>query len=166
MLKKISFFVLLTVVTSSFSFTQTIRSSNNGGFFSNAELNYSLGFNQFYGDASSSGFFKKLSGEIGFGQTINIKKHFNPVLALGLNGYYGCVKSHKTISGSGTTVDFSLAGNYGDFNLRAYVDFNNLFWGKDYNRKLSAFGWLGFGYGFWSTGLVDNTNWKYNRRDI
>lgn len=160
MLKKISLFFLLTVFTCSFSFTQTIRSSSDG-FFTNTELNYSLGFSQFYGDASSAGFFKKLSGEIGFTQSINLKKHFSPVIAVGLNGYYGCVKSHKTTSGSGTPIDYSLAGSYGDINLRTFVDFNNLFWGRDYSRKLSAYGWLGFGYGFWSTGLTNNSTAAY-----
>ncbi len=160
MLKKISLFFLLTVFTGSLTYTQNIRNSSDG-FLINTELNYSIGFSQFYGDASSSGFFKKLSGEIGFGQSINIKKHFSPVLAVGINGYYGCVKSHKTTSGSGAAIDYSLAGNYGDFNFRAYINFNNLFWGRDYNRNLSAYGWLGIGYGFWSTGLTNNTNAAY-----
>jgi len=160
MLKKISLFIILTVGFISFSFAQTIRNSSDG-LFSNTELNYSIGFSQFYGDASSSGFFKKFSGEIGFAQSLNFKKHFSPVFAVGLNGYYGCVKSHKTISGSGAAIDYNLAGNYGDFNLRAYIDFNNLFWGRDYNRNLSAFGWLGIGYGFWSTGLTNNNNADY-----
>lgn len=160
MLKKISLFFLLTVFTGSLSFTQTLKNSSDG-IFNNVELNYSLGFSQFYGDASSSGFFKKLSGEIGLSQSIIIKKHFSPVLAIGLNGYYSSVKSHKTISGSGTAIDYVFAGNYGDINLRAFVDFNNLFWGKDYNRKLSTNGWLGIGYGFWSTGLTNNTTSTY-----
>lgn len=160
MLKKISLFFLLTVFSYSFSFTQNTRSSADG-FFSNTELNYSLGFSQFYGDASSSNFFKKLSGEIGFGQSLNLKKHLSPVVAVGVNGYYGCVKSHKTTSGSGAAIDYSLAGSYGDINIRTYIDFNNLFWGRDYNRKLGAYGWLGFGYGFWSTGLTNNSTAAY-----
>ncbi len=160
MIKNISLFFLASLILSSFTFAQKTNNSSKG-FAGNLEINYSLGFSQFYGDASSSGFFKKLSGETGFAQSIGVKKHFSPVFAVGLNGYYGCVESHKTLNGSGAAVDFSLLGNYGDINLRAYVDFNNLFWGRDYKRKLSAFGWLGIGYGFWSTGLTDNTTGDY-----
>ncbi|NOY51786.1 MAG: hypothetical protein GXO88_14635 [Chlorobi bacterium] len=160
MIKNISLFFLTTLILSSFTFAQKTNNSSKG-FAGNLEINYSLGFSQFYGDASSSGFFKKFSGETGFAQSLGIKKHFSPVFAVGLNAYYGCVESHKTLNGSGAAVDFSLLGTYGDINLRAYVDFNNLFWGRDYKRKLSAFGWLGIGYGFWSTGLTDNTTGDY-----
>jgi hypothetical protein len=160
MIKNISLFFLTSMMLSGFTFAQKASNSSKG-FKSNLEINYSLGFSQFYGDASSSGFFKKFKGETGFAQSISFKKHFTPVFAVGLNGYYGCVKSHKTLNGSGAAVDFSLLGNYGDINLRAYVDFNNLFWGRDHNRKLSVFGWLGIGYGFWSTGLTDNLTGDY-----
>ena len=156
MIKNISLFLsLATLLFSQITVAQSINGSSKG-FTNNLELNYNIGLSQFYGDASNSSFFQKLSGETGIGQSLNIKKHLSPVFALGLNGFYGCAKSHKTTSGSGSAVDFSLTGNYKDINLKAYMNFNSLFWGYDRNRKLSFYGWLGIGYGFWSTRLTDN----------
>lgn len=161
MIKNLSIsLIFVALLFSQGIFAQSINRSSNS-FSDNWEINYNIGFSQFYGDASSSSYFKKMSGELGLGQSLHIKKHFSPVLALGLNGYYGCTNSHKTVAGSGSAVDFSLQGGYGDVNLRAYVDFNNLFFGQDRNRRLSFFGWLGFGYGFWSTGLTDNLTGDY-----
>lgn len=161
MIKKVSLLLLLsTIFVAQIIVAQSIKKSS-GNLSSNWEINYNIGFSQFYGDASNSSFFQKFSGEIGIGNSLHLKKHFSPVFALGLNGYYGCVKSHKTLSGSGSTVDFLLGGNYGDINLRAYVNFNSLFWGYDKNRRISVYGWLGLGYGFWSTGLTDNISGDY-----
>jgi len=152
--------VLAIIFFSQIANAQQIKSKSSD-FGSNWELNYNFGFSQFYGDASSNGFFKKFSGELGIAQSFHVKKHFTPAFALGLNGYYGCAKSHKTTSGSGSAVDFNLGGGYGDINIRAYLDLNSLFWGYNRNRKLSVFTWLGIGYGFWDTGLTDNTNGDY-----
>lgn len=161
MIKKVSLLLLLsTIFVTQIIVAQSIKKSS-GNLSSNWEINYNIGFSQFYGDASNSSFFQKFSGEIGIGNSLHLKKHLSPVFALGLNGYYGCVKSHKTLSGSGSTVDFLLGGNYGDINLRAYVNFNSLFWGYDKNRRISVYGWLGLGYGFWSTGLTDNISGDY-----
>lgn len=161
MIKKVSLLLLLsTIFVTQIIVAQSIKKSSSN-LSSNWELNYNIGFSQFYGDASNSNFFQKLSGEIGIGNSLHIKKHLNPVFAVGLNGYYGCTNSNKTLTGSGSTVDFSLGGGYGDINLRAYVNFNSLFWGYDKNRRLSIYGWLGLGYAFWSTGLTDNLSGDY-----
>lgn len=161
MIKNLSFSLLfVALLFSQGILAQSINRSSNS-FSDNWEINYNIGFSQFYGDASSSNYFKKMSGELGLGQSLHIKKHFSPVLAVGLNGYYGCTNSHKTVAASGEAVDFSLQGGYGDVNLRVYVDFNSLFFGQDRNRRLSIFGWMGLGYGFWSTGLTDNLTGDY-----
>jgi len=152
--------LLISLFLSQTVFGQTINSKSKS-FSDNWEVNYNFGFSQFYGDASSNSFFKKFSGELGIAQSIHVKKHFTPAFALGLNGYYGCAKSHKTTSGSGSAVDFSLGGGYGDVNIRAYLDLNSLFWGYNRNRKFSVYTWLGIGYGFWDTGLNDNLNGDY-----
>ena len=154
------FFILILFFASHRLFAQSTNNRNNS-FSNNLEVNYNIGFSQFYGDASSSGFFQKFSGELGIGHSIHIKKHLNPVLALGINGYYGCANSHKTTSASGAAVDFYLGGGYGDINFRAYLDFNSLFAGYNKKRKLSFYGWLGLGYAFWSTGLTDNFTSDY-----
>lgn len=161
MIKKTPLLLLLfTLFVSQIIVAQSVNKSSRK-FSSNLEVNYNIGFSQFYGDASSSSFFQKFSGEIGIGNSLHLKKHLSPVFALGLNGYYGCVKSHKTVSGSGAAVDFSLGGGYGDIDLRGYVNFNSLFWGYDRKRKLSVYGWMGIGYGFWDTGLTDNKTGDY-----
>lgn len=160
MTKKYLFLLIAILLSVGNLFAQSTNSSSKS-FFDNTEINYSLGFSQFYGDASSNGYFKKFSGEIGFAQNLALKKHVSPVFAYGINFYYGCLKSHKTSSGSGTPVDFSLLGNYGDISLKGYIDFNSLFWGRNYNRRINVFGWLGLGYAFWNTGLTNNTNGDY-----
>jgi len=152
--------VLAMIFFSQIANAQKINNKSSS-FGDNWELNYNFGFSQFYGDASSNGFFKKFSGELGIAQSFHVKKHFTAAFALGLNGYYGCAKSHKTTSGSGSAVDFTLAGGYGDINIRAYLDLNSLFWGYNRNRKISIYTWLGFGYGFWDSGLTDNSNGDY-----
>ncbi|PLX13852.1 MAG: hypothetical protein C0598_02730, partial [Marinilabiliales bacterium] len=161
MIKERSLIILIALIVGSSAMSQTHSSSSSGGFLSNTEINYSVGISQFYGDASSSGFFKKFSGEIAFAQSLNLKKHFNPVFSAGINFYYGNLKSLKTTSGSGAAINYELIGNYGDVDIRGYVDFNSLFWGRDYNRKLSVFGWLGLGYGFWFNGLTDYNTGNY-----
>ena len=161
MIKNLSIsLIFVALLFSQGIFAQSINRSSNS-FSDNWEVNYNIGFSQFYGDASSSNYFKKFSGELGLGQSFHIKKHFSPVLAIGLNTYYGCANSHKTVAGSGSAVDFSLQGGYGDVNLRVYLDFNNLFFGQDRNRRLNFFGWMGLGYGFWSTGLTNNLTGDY-----
>ena len=162
MTKKAFIFLFVTVLISTQSLiAQRVNSSSSNNFSNNWEINYSVGFSQFYGDAANSTFFQKFFKEIALGQSIHIKKHFNPTFALGLNGYYGCVKSNKLTNDAGDPVDYALLGGYGDINLKAFVNFNSLFWGYDRNRKFSVFGWIGFGYSFWDTGLTDNTTGDY-----
>jgi hypothetical protein len=158
------FLLIIALFGSLFTNAQSFNKSSSS-FSNNLEINYNIGFSQFYGDASNSNYFQKFSGEIGIGNSLHLKKHFSPVFALGINGYYGCVKSHKTLSGTGSAIDYSLQGGYGDINLRAYVDFNNLFWGQNRNRRFSVYGWLGIGYGFWKNGLTNNTNGDYRESD-
>lgn len=150
------YFVLLLIPLLSLDIIAQTNNVKSNTFGNNWEVNYNIGFSQFYGDASSSGFFQKFSGELGIGNSLHIKKHIIPAFAVGINAYYGCANSHKTSSSSGSVVDFSLGGGYGDINIRAYLNFNSLFLGYNPNRKLSFYGWLGLGYGFWSTGLTDN----------
>jgi len=161
MIRNITFLLLLSTFFVSQSIVAQSINKSSKDFGSNWEINYNIGFSQFYGDASNSSFFQKFSGELGIGHSLNIKKHLSPVFALGLNGYYGCVNSHKTLTGSGESIDYSLGGGYGDIDIRAFVNFNSLFWGHDKNRRLSVYGWLGLGYGFWSTGLTNNQTSDY-----
>ncbi len=149
-------FALLVVCSLAVLFTsgQSVNRAS-GSFRNNWQINYQLGFTQFYGDAASNGFFKKFSGETAFGTSLTARKFFSPVFGLGLDFYYTGVKSHKQESSVGLPVDVTLTGNYFDVNLQAYLDFTNLLWGRDSRRKLSFYGTLAFGYGFWNTELYD-----------
>lgn len=121
----------------------------------NWQINYNLGFSQFYGDASNNGYFKKFSGETSFATGITARKYLSPVFGLGLNLWYSGVKSYKDKNASGEPVSFSLTGKYFDGNVNLLIDFSNLFWGVN-SRKFSVYGIIGLGYGSWNTQLVDS----------
>ncbi len=126
------------------------------GFSSNWLLKPSIGFGQFYGDISSQNFFQKFSGSTSFAADFSAVKMFSPVLGAGGNLFYTGVKSLKDRMGNGAPVNFTVTGNYFDFNIRGYIDFLNLFDTYTIDRRFSLMGSLGIGYGFWSTTLTDN----------
>lgn len=148
------FFTILFVVQILFGIGQTTNKSNRG-YSNDWQFNYSLGFTEFYGDASNNGYFKKFSGEIAFATGITARKYFTPVFGLGLNLWYSGLKSHKEKDATGAPVNFTLTGTYFDGNLNLLVDFNNLFWGPS-SRKLSVYGILGLGYASWKSELLDS----------
>ena len=148
-LKKI--LLLLLIV---FAFTAKSQVNNTSKSSNMWQLNYNLGFTQFYGDVSSSGYFDKLSGQIGFATGATARWYFNPVVGIGGNFLYGNLKSNKDQLSSGDDCNYTLTGKYFDANLHLVVDFSNLFWGiKD--RKLSIYGTLGMGYATWQSELYD-----------
>ncbi len=118
------------------------------------QINYNLGFTEFYGDASNNGYFAKFNGEIAFATGATVRKYFTPAFGLGFNLWYTGLKSHKVKSATGAVVDFTLTGNYFDGNINLLVDFNSLFWGPS-SRKFYVYGILGIGYGTWNTTLSD-----------
>ena len=73
------------------------------GYF---QLNYNLGFSQFYGDASSNGYFKKFSRETTFATGITARKYINPIFGVGINFLYSGLKSHKEIRATGDSANF------------------------------------------------------------
>ncbi len=151
---KIIITVLVFVVTVTASAQQSSASSGNS-FTNNWQINYNLGFTQFYGDASNNGYFKKFSGEIAFATGINVRKYTSPVFGWGVNLFYSGLKSHKEKNATGGTVNFGLEGSYFDANINMLVNFSNLFWGYE-NRKLSVYGTIGLGYSTWGTQLTDS----------
>ena len=150
---KILFF-LLFIAVAVIGYGQTPNKTSKGAI-DNWQLNYNLGFTQFYGDASNNGYFKKFSGEIAFATGFTVRKYFNQSFGLGLNLWYSGVKSHKEKSATGIPVNFALTGSYFDGNLNLLIDFNNLFWGPS-SRKLSVYGIIGLGYSSWNAQLVDS----------
>ena len=123
----------------------------------NWQLNYNLGFSQFYGDASNNGYFQKFSGEIAFGTGITVRKYLSPAFGLGFNFLYTGLKSHKEQGATGIPVNITLTGSYYDANVNLLVDFNTLFWGES-DRKFSIYGIIGIGYGGWNTTLSDSAS--------
>ncbi|MDP2721693.1 MAG: SPOR domain-containing protein [Bacteroidales bacterium] len=119
------------------------------------QFNYHLGFTQFYGDASNNGYFKKLSGESGFGTGVTARKSLSSNFAVGATFLYSKLKSHKIKSAIGSAVDFTLSGNYTDGSVHLYVDLSNLFWGEA-NRKFNVYTTIGLGFASWNTQLADN----------
>lgn len=146
-----TFLLLLTLSFVLVGYSQTPKKSK---FNSTWQINYNLGFTQFYGDASNNGYFKKFSGEIAFATGATVRRYFSPVFGLGLNLWYTGVKSHKDKNAVGGAVDYTLTGSYFDGNVNLLIDFNNLFWGTS-PRKFSVYGILGIGYGSWNTSLYD-----------
>ncbi len=124
-------------------------------FSGDLQLNYNLGFSQFYGDASNNGYFKKISGETTFATGLTIRKYINPIFGIGINFLFSGLKSHKNIRATGDTANFFLTGNYFDGNVNLLVDFNSLFW-EPGSRKMSVYGIVGFGYSTWNSKLVDS----------
>lgn len=149
------FFTSLFVVLMLNGIGQTTAPSNNG-FTDNWQINYNLGFTEFYGDASNNGYFKKFSGEIAFATGVTVRKYFNPVFGLGVNLWYSGLKSHKEKDATGAPVNFILTGKYLDGNVNLLIDFNNLLWGPG-SRKLSVYGIIGLGYASWNSQIVDST---------
>ncbi len=137
----------------SFSVFGQAGSERNSSFGDNWQVNYNLGFTQFYGDASNTGYFKKLSGQIAFGTGFTVRKYFNPVFGVGFNFLYTGLKSHKDIV-QGVPANIDLTGSYLDANLHIIINFNNLFWGTS-NRKFSVYGTLGLGFSNWNSQLSD-----------
>ena len=149
--------ILATILIIAFAmngFSQ-MRKKSNTKLSNNWQVNYNLGFTEFYGDASNNGYFQKFSGEIAFATGLTVRKYFNPIFGLGFNLWYSGLKSHKTKSATGIPVNTYLTGNYFDGNVNLLIDFNNLFWGPS-SRKFSVYGLIGLGYGSWNTQLTDS----------
>lgn len=119
------------------------------------QINYNLGFSQFYGDASSNGYFKKLSGETTFATGLTVRKYINPIFGVGISFLYSGIKSRKEIRATGDPANFSLTGNYFDGNVNLLVNLNSLFWGQS-ARKMSVYGIIGLGFATWNSTLVDS----------
>ncbi len=154
--KVISKFPLIIglVLLSFLSFGQSKNGEKqHSAFASNWQINYNLGFTQFYGDASNSGYFSKLSGQSAFGTGLTVRKFFSPVFGIGFNYLYTGLKSHKDMV-QGAAADITLDGKYMDGNIHMYVDFNSLFWGPS-ERKFSVYGVLGLGFSNWASTLTD-----------
>ncbi len=148
------FFTFLIIVFALYGYGQAPKSKKQKSA-GDWQINYNIGFTQFYGDASNNGYFKKFSGEIAFATGVNVRRYFNSTFGLGLNLWFSGLKSHKDKSATGIPVNFHLTGNYFDGNIHLLVDFNNLFWGPS-SRKFSVYGTIGLGYGSWNTQLADS----------
>ncbi len=147
--------LLFLIANSSCAQSGTIAPGAYGGADRDWQFNYNLGFSQFYGDASNTGFFTKLSGESAFGTGIHIRKYVSPIMALGGAFLYSGVKSHKVKSATGATVDFTLSGSFYDVGVDLYTDLSGLFWGPS-DRTMNLYGTIGLGYASWKTELADN----------
>jgi len=145
-------FLFVVLVLSSIGQT-TISSSSN--LTNDLQINYNLGFTEFYGDASNNGYFKKFSGEIAFASGLTVRKYLNPVFGVGVNLWYSGLKSHKDRRATGDSANFGLSGKYFDGNANLLIDFTNLFWGSS-SRKLSVYGTIGLGYASWNSQLTDS----------
>ena len=148
------FFSFLFVVLVLSSNGQTTNNSPSN-FANDLQINYNLGFTEFYGDASNNGYFKKFSGEIAFASGLTVRKYLNPVFGVGVNLWYSGLKSHKDKRATGDSANFALTGKYFDGNANLLVDFSNLFWGSS-SRKLSVYGTIGLGYASWNSQLTDS----------
>ncbi len=138
------------------SITTIGQSSSNpkSALYDNWQINYNLGFTQFYGDASNNGYFKKFSGETAFGTGFTVRKYFNSTFGLGFNFLFSGIKSYKDKRATGAPAEISLTGKYLDGNINLLVNFNSLFWGPG-PRKFSVYGIVGLGYAAWNTQLMD-----------
>lgn len=148
------FFTFILVVMMLDGTCQNTANFKNG-FDGYLQVNYNLGFSQFYGDASSNGYFKKFSGETTFATGVTVRKYINPIFGVGINFLYTGLKSNKELRATGDTANFFLTGNYFDGNINLLVDFNGLFW-EPSSRKMSVYGILGLGYATWNSTLVDS----------
>ena len=119
------------------------------------QINYNLGFTEFYGDVSTNGYFKKFSGEIAFATGVTVRKYISPTFGLGINLWYSGIKSQKDKRASGIPTNYTLVGSYFDGNINLLIDFNSLFWGERY-RKLTFYGIIGTGYSTWNSALTDS----------
>ena len=119
------------------------------------QINYNLGFTEFYGDVSSNGYFKKFSGEISFATGISVRKYFSNSFGLGVNLWYSGIRSNKDKRTTGIPTNFHLTGKYFDGNINLLIDFTNLFWGAS-DRKVSIYGIIGTGYSTWNSTLTDS----------
>ncbi len=152
-LTKIFFTVILVLIVLENFGQRTSNLKNN--LAGNLQINYNLGFTQFYGDASSNGYFKKFSGEISFASGATVRKYINPSFGLGINFLYSGLKSNKVVRATGDSANFILTGKYFDGNVNLLVDFNSLLWGPS-ARKVSVYGIVGLGYAAWNSKLVDS----------
>ncbi len=148
---KSTIIVLLLIL---FTINISAQSNKNTCVSKDWQFNYNLGFTEFYGDASTNGYFKKFSGEIAFATGVTARKYIKPAIGIGVNLWYSGIKSNKSEHSSGVPTSFSLTGNYFDGNVNLLVDFNTLFWGVS-ERKLSVYGIVGVGYSTWSTTLTN-----------
>lgn len=149
-IKNLLLYLLLFLVTTGYA-----QQKKSGIVIRDWQINYNLGFTQFYGDASNSGYFSKFSGQIAFGTGVTVRKYLNPIFGLGINLWYTGLKSNKDKKATGVPVNFNLTGSYFDGNVNLLIDFNNLFWGTD-SRKFSVYGIIGLGYASWNTTLMDS----------
>ena len=149
------FLFLLLKAGGLFLQAQELNTSSGYAFKDNWALQFQPGFSQFYGDASNHNYFQKLSGEIDFAAELSARKMLIPALGAGIFFSYAGLKSLKDKKSDGTTVNFSLGGNYYDAGLFLYVNFNHLFAGYKPDRRFSVYGTLGAGWAFWDSWLTD-----------
>jgi hypothetical protein len=128
---------------------------NSYRFKDNWVAGANIGFSQFYGDASNSGYFEKFKGQIALTAGLSGRKMFTPALGLGMNFQYSGIKSEKLFNSVGQPVNYALSGSYFDFNVHGYLNFADLFWGYNPDRVFSVYATLGLGVGFWNTTLND-----------
>ena len=146
--------IVLSITISFGGYSQQLN-NNVYSYRDNWVANFNLGFSQFYGDASNSGYFKKFNGQIGFTTGVSARKMFLPPVGAGLNIQYAGLKSTKLFNGVGQAVNIELTGGLFDFNMFGYLDFNTLFWGYKPERKFSVYSTLGLGVAFWNSTLSD-----------
>ena len=114
-----------------------------------------MGFSQYYGDVTTSTYFQKFGGEIGFSSSAFVRYHFNELLGIGFNIHSGRIKGEKVNFSDGTAANLVFNDRAFNFDVHSYLSFSNLFWGYTSTRRLNIYGTLGLGYISWNGSLRD-----------
>ena len=136
------------------SSAQVLNSNSGNAFKDNWAIQFQPGFSQFYGDATNHNYFQKLKGEIGLYGDLSVRKMIIPAVGVGVDFAYVGLKSYKDRR-KGVPVDYHLSGSYYDAGLFVYVNFIHLFAGYKPDRRFTAYGTIGAGWGFWNSALTD-----------
>lgn len=158
--KTLSVFLILLLASPILSSAQTKKSdtpfkSNN--FEKYWSVNANIGANLFYGDLNVYRWYPVIENnnmwKLGYGLTLN--RQFSPIFGLRAQLLNGKLSGTKRQYDDGSPCNEYFDANLFELNFNATINFSNLLFKYNPERKFSVYGFLGIGIANWETEKKD-----------
>lgn len=156
MCRKFIFFIILFIVG---IFSTTYSQEYNSGykkFFNNWSANVNVGINQFYGDISNKSPIDKIKDESRLAYGIMLTKDLSPYISIRGQLLNGKLYSTKDEYNNGEPANLYFDADVFEYNISCVLNFSNMLWKDNLNKKFSFYGLLGMGLSNWKTKLVNS----------